>query len=51
MTSLYMLGRVLFTGVLISSLVLESEEPSWLKAHRADGRTGLVPANYIEMLP
>lgn len=30
--------------------VLESEEPDWLKASRADGKKGLVPANYVELL-
>ena len=30
--------------------VIESEEPDWLKASRADGRKGLVPANYVELL-
>lgn len=30
--------------------VLESEEPDWLKASRADGKKGLVPANYLELL-
>ena len=36
---------------LPSLLVTESEEPDWLKAARSDGRRGLVPANYLEMLP
>lgn len=35
----------------LPSLVTESEEPDWLKAVRADGTKGLVPANYLEMLP
>lgn len=30
--------------------VLESEEPDWLKASKSDGRKGLVPANYVELL-
>lgn len=30
--------------------VMESEEPDWLKASKADGRKGLVPANYVELL-
>lgn len=30
--------------------VFESEEPDWLKASRADGKKGLVPANYVELL-
>lgn len=32
------------------TLVLESEEPDWLKASRSDGKKGLVPANYVELL-
>ena len=31
--------------------VTRSEEPQWLQASRADGKQGLVPANYLEMLP
>ena len=33
------------------SPVEESEEPEWLCASRQDGKKGLVPANYVEMLP
>ena len=40
-----------FIPLSLPSLVTESEEPDWLKAARADGRRGLVPANYLEMLP
>ena len=35
----------------LPSLVTESEEPDWLKAARSDGQRGLVPANYLEILP
>ncbi|CAI8038025.1 Rho GTPase-activating protein 10 [Geodia barretti] len=31
--------------------VRESDEPDWLVARRKDGKKGLVPANYVEMLP
>ena len=40
-----------YTCMFHSLPVTESEEPDWLKASRADGRKGLVPANYVEMLP
>ena len=35
---------------LCLSVVTESEEPDWLKASRSDGKKGLVPANYVELL-
>jgi Rho GTPase-activating protein 10 len=31
--------------------VRESDEPEWLLAARQDGKKGLVPANYVELLP
>lgn len=32
-------------------VVTESDEPDWLIATRLDGKSGLVPANYVELLP
>ena len=36
--------------IVMCFAVMESEEPDWLKASKADGRKGLVPANYVELL-
>jgi len=48
---LEMLIRHVDRGVIYCSSVFESEEPGWLRASRADGRKGLVPAVYVEILP
>lgn len=31
-------------------VVSKSEEPNWLLASNADGKRGLIPANYIQWL-
>eukprot|EP00118_Oscarella_pearsei_P008747 m.46651 g.46651 ORF g.46651 m.46651 type:complete len:86 (+) comp33716_c0_seq3:2368-2625(+) len=40
---------VCFSGLF--PLVRPSREPGWCQGSTADGRSGLIPENYIEMLP
>lgn len=60
-------GEILYNGKLVIScdshvttlikpvffsIVEESaEEPQWLTASKANGKRGLVPSNYVELLP
>ena len=46
----YLCTASVIISLFLSFPVIQSEEPEWLQASRKNGKQGLVPANYLEII-
>ena len=44
-------GVLFYTFILYFIVEESADEPQWLMASKDNGKRGLVPSNYVEMLP